>query len=367
MSIKTLITDPATDIQANVVDDCGYKALVVATRELREYTTRTYFFSNSTYGNNLNQNISFGGVPEVVYKENIEWATSTIVGGSWDFNEAVIVYAGAKSIDATGTANNDVAQLAKGASLIVSGYVAITGYIYLTSWSALGTKAIEIYGYNTTTSSVVGASVNIGNYINKTLLGVWQKFAISLSDMNLVSGTINALRIRTVDLGPGDPPDYYLDNIQFEQTGLPLEYTIIPRKGTWFYLEEIKMSIADAYAGTLLNGTMPSISYNAFLGVATLASGIVYQRIQNNQVRESINIRQIYDLLKFPGADLTNFISDGTNTYLNIKMKLLHPEILKSENGDKLRVLIQDNLSGLLLCTLCVGGREENKQTTCFI
>jgi len=35
--------------------------------------------------------------------------------------------------------------------------------------------------------------------------------------------------------------------------------------------------MADAYAGTLVNGTMPSLPYNAFLAVPLLTAGFIIQ------------------------------------------------------------------------------------------
>lgn len=48
--------------------------------------------------------------------------------------------------------------------------------------------------------------------------------------MGLSVSSIDAFRVRTVDIGSGAPPNYYLDTIQIEQTGTSLEYTLRPDK-----------------------------------------------------------------------------------------------------------------------------------------
>ena len=53
------------------------------------------------------------------------------------------------------------------------------------------------------------------------------------------------------------------------------------------------------------------------------------------------------DYLQLPTAKINTAVSDGTNTFITLVSEFDEPIILKSENQDKLRILISDNLSNL--------------------
>jgi len=175
--IKSIITDIKTGDSAKVDVNNQYgNALICATRNLTEYEFQSHYFLNTTYGIEMNQNATFGGTPVLVYNENVgsgsgEWNTSAI-SGTWNFASTTQHYNGTKSIDGSATATNNTMSMTPGAgSFDFTGYTAITGWIYITSWGT-GTKYVNIYGWNTTTGTIVGIAVNIANYINITTLNV---------------------------------------------------------------------------------------------------------------------------------------------------------------------------------------------------
>jgi len=275
-------------------------------------------------------------------------------------SDATNITVSARAVDATAAANDDAAQFARPSSIDLSGYTAITGYVYITGWSAVGTTEVELYGWDTATSLQVGSAVNLGDYVDTGILNEWHKFTIPLGDMDLSGETIDALRVRTVAIGTV-APNYYLDFMRIEEMGTPLEYRVEPEKGTWLHVAEINISMVDAYAGTLADATMPSLPYNAWLGVSKLASGMIYRRIQDGKISFSIIARQLYDFLQLPGTGVIGCGSDGTNTWVALRITMVEPLVLKAEDGDYLSLSFSDDLSGLLQLRAAAGCKEEQR------
>lgn len=360
MAIKILISDPKTEKQASIVDGGEENALVVATRPLKSFYNKIKFFTNPDYGYNTNVAVGFSGTPIHIHNgiDNVYWLAS-VISGTWIFNSTTQAHTGTKSIDASATTNNDTAQIAKGSTIDLSNYVAITGWVYLSSWNDRGTKGIQLYGWDTSTAAIVGSEINLKDYINIGLIGSWQKFVIPLPHMNLVGETIDAIRIKTVDIGAGSPPSYYLDDIQIEETKTPIEFSIEPDPGTWLHVNNYSLLLVDAYASTLTDATMPYLSYDKLLGETSLTNGILYQRVIDGEVLLSFPFRDLGDILMFPGAKIENCGSDNTNTFLKILVDLIEPIVLKAENGDKISFIISDDLSGLLKLTVSANCKEE--------
>lgn len=456
MPIKSLITDSSNNKSAQVDGTAGEeKALIVATRELKTFKNSARFFTNPSYGADMNQNVGFSGTPDDVYNggDSTQWTASSISGGAnWDLNEQnvhakdaiitvvdytnlggetiTVVVSGAtinivegvdyiaetnndttatniataidgetgigasatgavveiiadlgyditsltddsadvdlttsaRSLDAVATINGNVAQLARASSVDLSGYTAITGYIFLTEWDDRGTKNITLYGWDTGSSVQVESSVNINNYVDITTLNSWQKFTIPLEDMSLSVSSIDAFRILTTDIGPGSPPDYYVDYFQIQQVGSPIEYCIKPGLETWLHVISLDVTIADAYAGTVASGTMPSLPYDGFLGVAELENGLIYRRVQSGEIQFSLTIKKMMDYLQLPGSSVVGHGSDGTNSWCVLSVNPTEPIVLKPENGDKLCVTLSDDMSGLLLFKISAGCKVESRE-----
>lgn len=362
MSLNNYITDPSTGVRAEVTENADKHSLVVATHPLKTYNNSIRFFLNDTYGAEMNQNATAGGTPVEIHNgtDDAYW-TATAIAGTWDFDSTDQAHAGTKSIDATDTGNNNIAQIAKGGDQDLTGYVSITGWVYLTAWR--GGNHIELYGWDTGTGVIVGNSVYIDDYIDTNTLGSWLSFSIPLGDLGLTDETIDAVRIRT--LTANRPPDYYLDDIQIEETGEPLVWTVEPDKETWLHIYSMNVTIADAYAGTIDTGssnivpTMPSIPYNGWLGVSELSNGVVYQRYQSGIIEETFSIKRFADLMTFSDASVTGYGSDGTNTWVSVSIKFTEPIILKEEEEDRISLILSEDLSGLLFYRTSVGAKTE--------
>jgi hypothetical protein len=368
MTIDIYITDPSTGRSAAVVDSEEKNALVVATRDLKQLQNRLRYFFNSDYGIELNQDASAGGTPAKVHDgtDSVLWTATDIVGGAkttFDSTDQNHTPAGTKSVKVDNAPINDVFQFDKGSDLDASNYVSLTMWIYVDKNWALGDN-IEIYGYDTGTALQVGDAVNLRNYFEYSVFDIWQKVTIPLTDMGDLASytTLDALRVRVVNkttLGP----TFYIDDIQFEQTGTPISFDLEPEKGTWLYVNSLQIVVADDYTGTLADATMPKVPYNLLLGT-TLSAGILYRRTQNNEIVTSTSIRSTADFMTFSNASITGTGSDGTNSWFSVNIKFNEVVILKYEERDKMSLTIAEDLSGLLYFRVSAGCREEIRSMT---
>jgi len=121
----------------------------------------------------------------------------------------------------------------------------------------------------------------------------------------------------------------------------------------------MRLFLADNVPTTLADATMPALSYDDFLGIDTLESGIVFQRIQNYEITDVSILHNISDFFQYPNSKLDVNISDGVNTFIIIGTELPCPEVLKFETKDKLRITIRDDLTPLLQLRIMVSGRRE--------
>ena len=365
MPVKTLLKGP-DGLVADIVNEDENNALVVATRDLKTYEQAPKFMADSAGSVDMNIDASAGGTPVPIHDgtDHTYW-TASAVAGTWVFNSTAQAHTGTKSIDGTATGKDSIALFDKGSNLDLSGYVSITGWIYLTNWPVAGTKHIQIYGWDTNTGTMVGTSVNIDNYVSTSVIGSWQKFTMSLTDMGLSAQTIDSIRIQIA--ATATSPDFYLDDIQIEETGAPVEYTIKPTANTWLHVYKWNVFIVDEYDGTLDTGsanitpTMPKIPYLGFLGVSTLPSGINFRKYVNDELVQSVTFRDVADFLSFPSGRIMDSGDDGTNVWIKIELELAVPSVSKAENNDYLSIVISDDLSGLKVLRIGTVSSSENR------
>jgi len=365
VGVKSYITDQATGKSAEVVlnHKTERQGLVTATFPLRTFENSILFFTNSDYGVDMNIDASTGGTPEPIHDgtDSVIWTASDIVGGGkTTFNSTNQAYAGTKSIKVDNAPVDDVFQLTKASALDCTGYVSLTMWVYVDKdWKAR--DYVELYGWDTAAGSQVGTSVNLTNYFSYNVYDVWQKITIPLTDMGALSlsTTLDAFRVKQT-AKEGKAPKYYLDTIQFEQTGTPVTYSLKPDKGTWLHVKTFTISVADALASTLADATMPNLAYNKLLG-ETLTSGVTYQRTQNDEVQFSQTVLGLLGFLQLPRTAYSCG-SDGTNTWLTLSVEHIEPLVLKEENDDTLSWTISEDLSGLLHFRITAGCLVEQKE-----
>ena len=374
MGIDNYITDPKTHKNAHIIthnDKDNSNALVVATHPLKQIKENTLFFTNNTLGIDMNiQAGSFGGNPEPVYSENVEWTTAAITG-TWTFNSgtvgAISPHGGSIMINATATVNNNTMQLAKGSNLDLTDYTSITGWIALASWDNRGTKAVNLLGWDTDTASQVGTTVNLANYINIGSINVWQKFTIPLEDMGIVGAIVDAFRVVTISVVPGGPPDYFLDDIQLEEKSgesdiSTASFLIQPEKETWLYIDSYTFFFADDnYAPVLSNGLMTGIPYDSILGVDSLDGGLIYQRFENGEIVVTERVRQLSSLFRMPSTTISGYgiSKDYAGSWVSIESPVAEPLLLKAEEDDKVQWTVSEDLSGLSIFNISAACKIE--------
>ena len=332
--------------------------LVVYTEPFASVITQSYPALSTTYGANMNQNVTFGGTPDGIHNgtDSVLW-TGSAISGTWVFNSAVITpQDGSACIDATPTVDGNEALFTRGSTISTGSYTALTGYIYVTAWPGSGTKEVEVRFRNGGTDQ--GVTLPLSSYIDETSFGAWQKFTIPIVDFEMGTVSIDEMVVQTVDIGGGAAPDYYLDNMRLEETGSPEQFVITPNIGKRFYVTELCISVVDAYAGTLADATMPRIPYNTILAESALTNGITITLETDNVTRFSTVFRQHMDLAQVPGIVIQSG-SDGTNTWINYTFKYTQPLCLDARTGDNITYTVNDNLSGLIHLRAFSQGYEE--------
>ncbi len=366
MSIKNYITDKKSGISADVIkkEACDCQALAVATVPFVEYENAIEFFTNDTYGANMNQSLSSGTVAtEYIYDaDEPYWTASDIVGGgktTFVNNDQNHTDGGAFSAKIVNSPVGDVFQFAKGSDMNLNNFVLLSMWVYVDKdWKA--GDDIRVYGWDVDTNAQVGISVGLQNYFGYLTYKVWQKIVIPLTDMEIdATTTLDALRV-VITSKERKSAKFYLDDIQFESAGAPLSYELKAKLGTWLHVYNYTISVADALASTLADATMPNIAYDNFLG-ETLTTGMSYQRIQDGKTTFSLQVKTMLDLLQLSGTRISGQGSDGTNTWITIVADFTEPLILKSEDDDTLKFIVNDDMSGLLHFRISAGCKVETR------
>lgn len=361
MGIKTTIHGTKEGNSADV-QEAGFLSaapgLVVYTEPRQRPVSRVRPFTNSTYGGDFNQNAGFGGTPAGIHNgtDSVLW-TSSVVGGptsKFDFASTTQAYAGTKSVDGSASTNGVSAVFTAGSPITVSSYVAFTMYIYLTSWDQSDTtRNITIEPRLSGVS--VGSSVNVAAKINTASLNTWQKVVIPFSEFLFSSATFDSIYMTTV-APAGTPPDYFVDNLQLEQTGSPLSYTVEPTSGKMFAITGYNIFIADVLDTTLASNSMPKLAYDKLLGT-TLSSGISMIIREKGVERSGGVFYGLVDFLSKLGRSTITSGSDGTNAWVSVHVDVDSVD-LDSMNKDSITLTISDDLSGLLRFDIVALGQE---------
>lgn len=289
------------------------------------------YFTNETYGREMNQDATFTGTPDNVYLDNAEW-TMTAPVGTWDFNSASPVQAGTKAIDGTGTADGDIAQAKRSSTIDLSSYGFFAGYIYLVG-STIGAQLL-VYAYDTSTGLTVGNSVDILDYLATTSTGSYLRFIIPLEDMGIESSTIDTFRFQVVNNPP--PFDFHLDTLTLEQSGA-LVYKMEPPAGTLFSINRLTVIFRR-------NGVI-NYDVNTFLGITVSMPAIFRVGIAGTILPAGTHY-SIGDLMETTGSQFLN-IPDTVNSNAFIDVTYNPPITLSSATSDFIDVILADDFSGL--------------------
>jgi hypothetical protein len=360
MSIKVTLSDgQGTNGEVAVVKRGELPSgPIVYTEQYRQGVPRTTALVNPTYGADMNQNATFGGTEDGIHDgtDSVLWTGSNLVGANFVFDSTAQARAGTKSVDATATVNADEALFSRASAIDSDSYVALTGSIYITSWPTSGTKDISLRVR--LAGADVGNTLNLADYIDTTTFNVWEDFAIPIEDFGLLGSNMDQFVVQTVDIGGGAAPNYYLDELQWEETGGLESFAVEARADTRYSITTMTIALADAYASTLADGTHQKIPYDALLGVSALTTGIGFKLTTDDIIRFNSVFKNHMDFMGFPGT-IAQSGGDGTNTWLTYNITFDPPFVLDSRKGDKLESTIAEDLSGLLRLRVLVRGQEE--------
>ena len=367
-------------VKVNIAGGCGhgFKAdvteemtekhgLVVATRPLKTFTTRIAFATHGTYGREMNQNASYGGSPVLIHNgiDDVAWTMTQPVGGAdWTANSTNRFYAGAASAYCNRAETLDRMQvinnLGPGNDIDLNGnYTAITMWLNVdNNWAA--NDSFSLCGV--LDGAQVGNKVYLEDYFDYTVTDIWHYLTIPLTDLGIDALSIDAFWVECEAI-QGTKPRFYIDNWYLQATGAPIAFSVKPSEGTWFHIDMVRITMADAYtgivtvAGATENATMPGVSYDKFLGM-TPSAGMKLEGYRNRELVPGTGsqVTDIGDMLALPSTKITNAISDGTNTCITLERSFPHPIVIKAEEDDELRITIEDDFSALLKMQFsCIG------------
>jgi hypothetical protein len=351
--IKTLITNGSVGKKTTAEVTEG-NALKVATVDYNMFGPAFQFFTHGVHGIDLNKNFSneaAGNANEIIHNgtDSDEW-TGSAINGTWDVAATNNPDTGSKNIekDTGGGAVADTVQFLRASNVTMDAHTGISGRIYITQ---LGHNLAELvmFAWDSGTSSIVGNTVNIYDYINPTVTGVYQTFNIPLVDMGLIGTTFDAVRF-AIEVKAGAIFD--LDNIVLndptggEGLGTSI-FTLNPPLGELLYVDGFLINMAGPHVGTFPDGTMPNIPYNSLLNVPKLASPMIFQvRGEDVGVRPIFTFSQIIDFMV--GKPEIKFVgSDGTNSWISIYISLPAPIILDDTLSQQIGLSISSDLSEL--------------------
>ena len=335
MTVSSVIVDPKTRTPAQVYKRNGDTGVKVFTTPLKESVVAGRPFLNSVNGSAMNVSVTFSGTPEIIHNGGSSSAwDATAVQGTWDFTTGAVV-------TLTTGQNNDQALFedSGAGSVNFASYTAVTGKINLTTFNPLNESINLSFAL---AGVLVGNTVNLNDYIKTGLLGSQQTFAIGKADFGISSNIVDDFRIVLVKAG-GPRPTFAFDDIQIEAVGNPVIYKVEADSGTKLSISKLVFSIADTGTG----GT--AYAYDQIGAIAALTNGISINAISNGVNIFTANIKKLSDLL-LSGGIIENHIDDGVDTYYSVGVNLFEttPVVLDSRDNDEMRIIISDNLSGLL-------------------
>jgi len=352
------------DDQGNIITsmrDSGHQYVHTASVPAYTWISTIRPFINSAGSNALNIDASVGGTPDGVHDgtDTALW-TASALSGTWTFNSAFTGAGwpanGTQSVDATATVNGDQALFTRSSPINTDNYSSLSGGTYLTTYNVGGGGLNnQILIFFRLAGAQVGVSQNLGDYIDTSSLNTGQSWNIPLSAFN-VTGNVDEVVVQTVRAA-GQPPSYYLDVLQFEETGGET-FVVAPEKGTYLGFKELSFIVVDNISTTLADNSMTNLAYNQILSIPALTNGIILRGVAFGEVQASFSIRQLADFYDI-GLQIVDSFSDGTNTCL--KISLTYPEyaILDSRKGDRLELFISEDLSGLIKFSSFVIGRRR--------
>ena len=291
------------------------------------------------------------------------WTFSEPTGTKWIENNTEQFHNGTKSLKCDNPVIGDILQLlnVNGEGITLAHCTAITMWIYVDKDWAAG-DSFSLYGHNA--GALIGNKVYLEDYFDYDNYDTWHLISIPLADMGLTVQTLDALRIENEAREGGKSPKFWIDELRLRVSGTPIDYEVIPDKGTWFHIKSFQTTFVDAVTADNADSTMMNLSYDKILDM-TPTTGYIYRRYceGNTDPVFEVRITNLMDLLSLPYSSITNAISDGTNTLITITNE--YPAgvafVLKAEDLDKIVYTVEDDFSQLLFFRISVQGYVEHR------
>lgn len=362
---KIVLDEPYTafrDEKGNSFDDDvslqKYLNRAISSNITPNYLPYSEFFEDYGSDKEMAIDASISGSPELVHNglDTVAWTGTQLTGGAdLNFSSNNQAFEGLASVFVNRPDINEMWQFERGSFIDLSAYASVTMYIYVDNNWNVGDNTV-LYGFDTTTGLTVGNEVDLKSYFDPTILDVWQKLVIPLSDMGLTSASIDAFRMLVNELEITNPR-WYIDNFQIERENEPVVYALPVGLDETILVNNIRFNISSNIPSTLAEATMPNLSYNSILGVPAIADGINVVVMIDGSVALKYTLRQLSDFLD-NGGIISSTISDGVNTRISIDIDFDDYFIINNDIGTSFELSISDDLSGLISLTVKGNGKK---------
>ena len=336
---------PVDVVQIKSDDSSHYKnALVVVQERLINLKNVRANFSNETYGVIMDQDASFGGTALEVNdgEDTALWTAQDVAGTKLTAGSADRANTGTKSTKVDNPAANDIWEFDKGSNQDLAGYVALSMAVNVDKdWK---NDNIEIYGWDG--SAQVGVRLNLEDYFAERTYDVWQNLIIPLVDLDLVGETIQSIRMQMIQRDGAKAPKFYIDDVQFEQSGAAIVYEAVsPISDARYHATSLVLVFEDAIDISVANGTVAGINPLQILGVAP-SIGIVLQHESMGEIILNEALASIGDMLTL-GFEIKSVVCDGTTTHLALELKFSVPIIVTPPSAtNNFTLSVRDDLTG---------------------
>lgn len=260
----------------------------------------------------------------------------------------------ARSIRLLDAETGDTAIFTAPSPIDMSTRTALSASVFVTQWSANGNKDLIFSFRNNGTQ--VGKSVKLSNFIPVYDFNTWLNFVLPKAAFGITTETINELTITVESTGSGLAPDVYLDMMQIEENGVPLEFVVNPQflgQPIDGFLTSIKYTIEGPVTSVLSGATSPTIPFDSFLGIPELYNGVVFQFTRDfgggSVPLFGLTFKNLRDIIDDASAtvDDRGTSLDGTTTWVTIFINFREPLPFNGTTQDQIKLIVNDPLSGL--------------------
>ncbi len=300
---------------------------------------------NPIHAERMDQDAGFGGTPIPIHDggDTSAW-TPTANAGAWNFADA-----GRISITNANDGDQAIFEEPTATPVDMTNYAAITGIVNVTSY-AVGSQEVRVW--LTIGGVIVGNNRFLESYVNMNITGVDMQFSIPKEDFGVTTQSIDGFVI-DIERAGGAAPTLIFDDIQIEETGGELVYTLPLPPNSTFYTETFRIIMAATFDASVVNGTMTGLNHKDFFSLGPLNNGIDIRIAQEDFPAVAFIARNLGELFLI-GLEVPVSISDGTETYVVLEAKA--DFVLDSTESNRMMVTINDQLGSMDRLSMFVDG-----------